>query len=159
VILDVDDAPELLMAYSAKQYRGARVDPMAAIIDSVPPWADTIGLIYGETDGLGVYFDLHLVEETFADPDLTRKRQYRETLEAYLTEDSLSPVPLIRMAERDHDTADRVFRRLLGMPRFSWTKDGETLLRKHKSAWYERPPLPCVTVLGDRLAPYAEAAG
>jgi hypothetical protein len=73
VILDVDGAAGRLMEYSAKTYSGARVDPMASILKSVPPWADTVGLIYDETDGLGVYFDLHLVEEAFADPELTRK--------------------------------------------------------------------------------------
>lgn len=159
VILDVDETAERLAEYSAKQYRGARVDPMASIVDSAPPWAETVGLIYDETDGLGVYFDLRLVEEAFADPELARKRQYRETLKGYLTEDSLSPVPLIRLAERDHDTADRVFRRLLGKPRFSWATDGEALLRKHKPAWYESRPRPRVAVLGDRLVPYAGADG
>jgi hypothetical protein len=159
VILDVDDAAGRLMEYSAKRYSGARVDPMASILESVPPWAHTVGLIYDESDGLSVYFDLHLVEEAFADPELTRKWQYRETLKNYLIEESLSPVPLIRAAERDHDAADRVFRLLLGKPRFSWAKDGEALLRMHKPAWYENPPRPCITVLGDRLVPYAGASG
>lgn len=157
VILDVDEVAQRLAEFSAKRYRGARVDPMASIIDSVPPSADTVGLIYDEADGLGAYFDLQLVEEAFADPELTRKRQYRETLKAYLTEDSLSPVPLIRLAKREHDNADRVFRRLLGKPRFSWAAHGEALLREHKPAWYERQPRPRISVIGDRLAPYAGA--
>jgi hypothetical protein len=144
--------------YGTKRYSGAGVDPMAAIVDSVPPWAETVGLIYDETDGLGVYFDLHLVEQAFANPELTRKKQYRETLKGFLLEDSLSPVPLIRLAERDHRTAHRVFRLLLGKPRFSWAADGEALLRKHKPAWYERPPQPRISVIGDRLAPYAGAS-
>jgi hypothetical protein len=158
VILDLDEAAERLAEYSAKRYSGARVDPMASIVDSAPRWAETVGLIYDETDGLGVYFDLHLVENAFADPELARKRPYRETLKGYL-EDPVSPVPLIRLAERDHDTADRVFRCLLGKPRFSWAEDGETLLRKHKPAWYDSQPLPCITPLGDRLVPYAGAGG
>jgi hypothetical protein len=158
VILAVDDVAERLGEYGAKRYSGAGADPMAAIVDSVPPWAETVGLIYDETDGLGVYFDLRLVEEAFANPELTRKRQYRETLKSYLTEESVSPVPLIRLAERDHDAADRVFRRLLGKPRFSWAADGEALLRKHKPGWYERPPRPSISVIGDRLAPYAGAS-
>jgi hypothetical protein len=32
---------------------------------------------------------------------------------------------------------------------------GEALLRKHKPAWYECPPLPRTVVISDRLAPYA----
>ncbi len=157
VILDVDDAAESLMAYGAKQYSRARADPMASIVESIPPWAETVGLIYDESDGLGVYFDLRLVEEAFADPELVRKRQYRETLKGFLTEEAVSPVPLIRQAERDHNNADRVFRRLLGKPRFSWAADGEALLRKHKPAWYDGPRRPRITVLGDRLVPYAGA--
>jgi hypothetical protein len=154
VILPLDDAAERLAAFSTKRYG---IDPMASVVESAPLWAETIGLIYDETDGLGVYFDLHLVEEAFADPERTRKRLHRETLKGYLTDESLSPVPLIRMAERDHDAADRVFRRLLGKPRFSWSADGEALLRQHKPAWYTGPPRPRVTVLGERLAPYAGA--
>lgn len=53
---------------------------MASVIRSVPPWVETVGLIYDETDGLGVYFDLRQVEEAFADPELTRETPYRETL-------------------------------------------------------------------------------
>ena len=155
VILDVADAAKRLPEFTAKRYPGAKADPMKAIVDSVPPWAETVGLIYDESDGLGVYFDLHLVEEAFADPDLCRTKPYREALKSYLTDDSLSPVPLIRLAERDHHNADRVFRLVTGKPRFSWAKDGEALLRKHKPAWYERPPLPRIAVIGDRLAPYA----
>jgi hypothetical protein len=155
VTLHVDDAAKRLAEFGAKRYSGATVDPMKTIADSVPPWAESVGLIYDGSDGLGVYFDLHLVEEAFAEPELCRKRQYRETLKNYLTEESLSPVPLIRLAERDHHNAGRVFRLLTGKPRFTWVKDGETLLRKHKPAWYEHPPLPRISVIGDRLTPYA----
>lgn len=154
VVLDVDEVEPRLAEFSAKRYPGATVDPMRSIIDSVPLWADTVGLIYDETDGLGVYHDLHLVEQAFADPELARKRQYRETLKGYLTEGGLSPVPLIRLAERDHSAADRLFRRVTGKPRFTWARDGETLLRTHKPDWYERPPLPRLSVVGERLAAY-----
>jgi hypothetical protein len=159
VILTVDEAGQRLEELSAKRHGAARVDPMAGIADSAPPWAETIGLIYDETYGLGVYFDLQLVEEAFGNPELARKRQYRETLRGYLTEEAISPVPLTRLADRDHDNADRVFRRLLGKPRFSWAAHGEALLREHKAAWFEHPPRPCVTVIGDRLVPYVGAAG
>jgi hypothetical protein len=156
VMLPLDDAAARLAGFSAQRYG---IDAMARIVDSAPLRAETVGLIYDETDGLGVYFDLHLVEEAFADPERTRKRLHREALRGYLTDESLSPVPLIRMAERDHAAADRVFRRLLGKPRFSWSSDGEALLRTHKPAWYAGPPQPRVAVLGERLAPYAAAGG
>jgi hypothetical protein len=157
VVLDVGEVAPRLAEFSAKRYPGAAADPMRSITDSIPPWADTVGLIYDETDGLGVYYDLHLVEQAFADPELTRKRQYRETLKDYLTEDGLSPVPLIRLAERDHATADRVFRRLTGKPRFVWSRDGEALLRAHKPEWYDRPSLPRLSVVGERLAAYVSS--
>jgi len=38
-----------------------------------------------------------------------------------------------------------------------WAADGEALLRRHKPAWYEGPPRPRLTVLGDRLVPFAGA--
>ena len=99
--------------------------------------------------------DFVLADDAFENPDLARTQPYRRLLKGYLTDDAVSPVPLIRLAERDHDKADQLFRRLLGTPRFTWSKDGEALLRKHKPAWYERPPLPRTVVISDRLAPYA----
>jgi hypothetical protein len=56
VILDVGEAAKRLAEFSAKWYSHVSLDPMASIADSVPPWAETVGLIYDETDGLGVYF-------------------------------------------------------------------------------------------------------
>jgi hypothetical protein len=56
VILDVGEAAKRLAEFSAKWYSRVSLDPMASIADSVSPWAETVGLIYDETDGLGVYF-------------------------------------------------------------------------------------------------------
>lgn len=72
--------------------------------------AETVGIIYDESAGLGIYLDYALAQGGFADPD-------------------------------PH-----------APPGLSWEHDGERLLRQFKPTWYERPVLPRVSVISDRLA-------
>ena len=116
--------------------------------------AETVGIIYDRREGLGVYVDYALAEAAFADPDLMRRRRYKETVKAYLTDESVDPVPLRRLTDRYPDTASRVIRAALGKPALSWERDGEQLLHRYKQAWLARPDLPRVSVINDRLRPY-----
>lgn len=152
VVLDVADLQHRLQDFAA-----ARSYPdgwIAGILDPLHPDTRSIGLIYDETDGLGVYGDLGMVENAFTDPELVRDRLHRQILKTYLTDPSLSPVPLVRLVERHPGTADRVFRLLTGKPRFRWSDDGDQLLRRHKPDWYRHRPLPRTVVISDRLRPY-----
>jgi hypothetical protein len=117
--------------------------------------AETVAFIYDEDDGLDFLADFGLVEQAFADPDLVRRRRYREQVLSYLHDDSVEPMVLRRLADRDPDKASEVFRRVLKRPRFEWVRDGEKLLRSAKSDYYARPRLPTVTPVGDRLSAYA----
>jgi hypothetical protein len=117
--------------------------------------AETVALIYDEVDGLGFYAEFGLVEAAFADPDLLRRRRYREQVLSYLRDDSVEPMVLRRLAERDPERASVVFRRLLRKPGFDWVRDGEDLLRRHKPAYFERAPRPHVSPVSERLAAYA----
>jgi hypothetical protein len=118
--------------------------------------AETVALIYDETDGLGFYAEFGLVEEAFTNPDLLRRRRWREQTLSYLEDDSVEPMVLSRLADRDPDRASVVFRRLLKRPRFDWNRDGEELLREVKPTYYERPPRPRVSPLSERLAEFAK---
>jgi hypothetical protein len=73
-------------------------------------------------------------------------------LRGYLRDDSVSPLALRRLAQRHPDGVDRVFRALLRKPDFSWSRDGEGLMRREKKALIEREPTPSISVVGDRLA-------
>jgi hypothetical protein len=115
----------------------------------------TVALIYDEEDGLGFYAEFGLVEAAFADPDLVRRRRYREQVLSYLHDDSVEPMVLRRLADRDPDKASVLFRRLLKRPRFDWARDGEELLRAAKAAHFARVPRPRVSPLSERLAAYA----
>jgi hypothetical protein len=112
-------------------------------------------LIYDEEDGLGFYAEFGLVEEAFADPDLVRRRRYRDHVLSYLHDDSVEPMVLRRLAERDPDKASVLFRRLLRRPRFDWARDGEELLRTAKAGYFARVPRPRVSPVSERLAAYA----
>ncbi|GAA0597851.1 hypothetical protein [Actinomadura livida] len=108
--------------------------------------AEDVALIYDEEDGLGFYVDYPVAQRAFADPDLIRRRPYREVISAYLRDEGISPVPIRRLvAEAGPAAADRVFRKLLKRSGFSWERDGEDLLRRYKADWYAEPPLPRVT--------------
>jgi hypothetical protein len=74
---------------------------------------------------------------------------------AYLRDDSVEPMVLRRLAERDPDKASVLFRRLLRRPRFDWARDGEELLRTAKAASFARVPRPRVSPVSERLAAYA----
>ncbi len=65
--------------------------------------SETVALIYDEEDGLGFYAEFGLVEAAFADPDLVRRRRYREHVLSYLHDDSVEPMVLRRLADRDRE--------------------------------------------------------
>jgi hypothetical protein len=117
--------------------------------------AETMALIYDEVDGLGFYAEFGLVEAVFNDPELLRRRRYREQMLSYLRDDSVEPMVLRRLAERDPERASTVFRRLLKKPGFDWARDGEELLRTYKPEYFDRAPRPQVSPVSERLAAYA----
>jgi hypothetical protein len=135
-----------------------RRDPAAPLMELPPDLteAETVAMIYDEVEGLNFYAEFGLVEAAFAEPELLRRRRYREQTLGYLEDDSVAPLVFRRLAERDPARASAVFRRLLRKPRFDWTRDGEALLRTYKPDFFERPPQPRVSPLSERLAAYAE---
>ena len=114
--------------------------------------ADTVALIYDEVEGLHYFRDFGRLEALFDDPAPARDAAGLAQLRAYLHDDSVSPLALRRLAQRYPDGVDRVFRALLRKPGFSWSCDGEELLRRKKKAFLEREPTPSISVVGDRLA-------
>jgi hypothetical protein len=129
---------------------GPLVELSADLVES-----ETVALIHDETDGLGFYAEFGLVEEAFADPELVRRRRWREHVLSYLHDDSVEPMVLRRLAGRDPDRASLLFRRLLKRPRFEWQRDGEDLLREAKPDYYARAPRPRVSPVSERVAAFA----
>lgn len=120
--------------------------------------SETVGVIYDEVDGLNFYAEFGLVEAVFTDPTLLRGRLYRQRLLDYLDDDSVSPLPFRRLADRDPHRASVLFRKLLRRPDFDWSRDGENLLRERKGAYFDRPPRPSISPISERLAPYVTHA-
>ncbi len=116
--------------------------------------SDTVGVIYDEVEGLNFYAEFGLVEAVFADPALLRRRLYRQRLLDYLDDDSVSPLPFRRLADRDPERASVVFQELLRRPGFDWRTDGENLLRERKAEFFDRPPRPSISPISERLARY-----
>ncbi|MFE5824317.1 hypothetical protein ACFQ7B_21505 [Streptomyces erythrochromogenes] len=114
--------------------------------------ADSIGLIYDEAEGLNYYLDFGRLDTLFADPALAGDHTHIAHLRAYLSDDTVSPLPLRRLVQRHPDGADAVFRTLLRKPGFSWTHDGEDLLRSRKKSFFQHETVPSFSVVGERLA-------
>jgi hypothetical protein len=114
--------------------------------------ADSVALIYDEVEGLNYYRDFGRLDALFADPALARDRTDLAQLREYLHDESVSPLAIRRLVQRHPDGADPVFRALLRKPGFSWSRDGEKLLRRHKKPFLDREPAPSIPVIGERLA-------
>jgi hypothetical protein len=114
--------------------------------------ADSVALIYDEVEGLNFYRDFGRLDALFADPALARDRTNLAQLREYLHDESVSPLAIRRLVQRHPDGADHVFRALLRKPGFSWSRDGEKLLHRHKKPFLDREPTPSISVIGERLA-------
>ncbi|MFF2205492.1 hypothetical protein [Streptomyces sp. NPDC058145] len=121
--------------------------------------ADTVAVIFDETEGLCYYADFGHLDALFTDPALVRDRAYLSRLREYLNDDSVAPVVIRRLVQRHPDNADAVFRALLRKPTFAWERDGEELLRRRKAKHFAHERLPSVTPVGARLAELLRTQG
>jgi hypothetical protein len=112
-------------------------------------------VIYDQVDGLNFYADYGMLRDLLADPALAGRGRYQGLLRTYLREESITPLPIRRLAAAHPETVDAVFRKLLRRPGFTWSEHGETLLRRRKPWYYENEPRPGVSVVGDRLSELA----
>ena len=120
--------------------------------------SDSVAVTHDEVDGLGLYAEFGMVEEAFADPSLLRHPDYRRRVRDYLDDPTISPVLFVRMAARDPERTNQVFRKLLGRKHFDWPIGGEKLMRQRKPDYFDQPRLPCFVPLSDKLAAHAASA-
>jgi len=113
-----------------------------------------VAVIYDETEGLGFFGGFGEFEQAFTEPSLLDHPRYRQRVVDYLDDDSVSPLPFRRMADRDPLRASEVLRRVLGRKSFDWQRDGEKLMRQRKRSFFDRAPQPRVLPMSTRLAPY-----
>ena len=120
--------------------------------------SDAVAVTHDEVEGMGLYAEFGSIEQAFADPSLLRHPEYRRRVRDYLDDDTVLPVLFERMAARDPERANQVFRKLLGRKHFDWSIDGEKLMRQRKPDHFDQPRLPRIVPLSDKLAPYAAGA-
>src|SRR4051794_41798241 len=87
--------------------------------------SETVALIYDETDGIGFYAEFGLVAQAFTNPDLLRRRRWREHVLSYLHDDSVELMVLRRLAGRDPEKASIVLRRWVERGRGPGGREGE----------------------------------
>src|SRR5262249_19521217 len=149
LILPPAEAEERLNAFHRHQQKAAlarqpsrRRPPNRPAVDvpafEIPPElaeANTIDMIYDETDELNFYNEYEMLRELFAEPALVADKQYTDVLRGYLRAETIGPLPFRRLAAAYPDTTDAVFRRVLRKPEFTWAEHGEDLMRRRKP-WY-----------------------
>jgi hypothetical protein len=104
--------------------------------------ADTVGIIYDESDGLNFYPEYGMLRDLFGDPALAAGRRYADVLRGYLRAETIAPLPLQRLASAYPDTVDAVFRKILRRRDFTWAEHGEALMRRRKAWYYQHEPRP-----------------
>jgi hypothetical protein len=166
LVLPPAEAEERLNAFyrhrqeaALARHPGRRRPPSITGVDvpafELPPEladADTVGVIYDETDGLNFYNEYGMLRELFADPALASDKRYADVLRGYLRAETIGPLPLRRLAAAHPQTADTVFRKILRQPHFTWPEHGQALLRQRKPWYYEHEPRPDMVVIGARLS-------
>jgi hypothetical protein len=121
--------------------------------------AATIGVVYDQADGMGVYADFQLFLDAFTNPGPKATAAQIKVVRSYLNDEEISPAIFRRMAAEYPEGCDRVFRQLLGRPGFSWRADGQALMRKHKKDQADAVPLPRMIPLNQTLAAHLTAPG
>ena len=114
--------------------------------------APDVALAYDEKEGLMFLANFVLVREAFENPGLAADQAHRQAVLGYLKADSISALPFRRLAGTDTVRASKLFQHLLRKPSFSWERDGEALLRKHKPWCFGAEAQPPVTPLSSELA-------
>ena len=114
----------------------------------------SVALIYEEIEGLGFYGGFDEFERAFTEPAAPDQRRCHRRVRRYLDDDTVSPAPFRRMAERDPTRASEVLQRVLGRKSFDWNRDGEDLMRRRKRLFCASQPLPRTLPISPRLAPY-----
>jgi hypothetical protein len=136
--------------YRRYQSDGAE-SPLQMNAASLPP-VQTMGVIYDEIEGLSYFAEFGMLQQVFEDSALIEQPRYRDVVRHYLNDGSVSPLPFRRLAQAHPDHADQVFAHLLGRRSFTWSRDGEKLLRSTKAAYFAQPATPRFVPLGSRLA-------
>jgi hypothetical protein len=123
--------------------------------DFPPPLVEsgTVAVIYDEVEGLSFFAGFDEIDRAFTNPSLIDQFHYRQRLLDYLDDESISPLPFRRLAERDAERLSEVLRRALRWRSFDWHRDGEKLMRQRKAWFFDRPSLPRILPLGGRLTP------
>jgi hypothetical protein len=143
-------------AQLAEQKRASHANRPLVEIDFPPELvkSGTVAVIYDETEGLAFLGGFGEFERAFTEPALLDQPRIRQRVLDYLDDDSVSPLPFRRMADRDPTRASEVLRRVLGRKSFDWQRDGEKLMRQRKRSFFDRAPLPRILPSSARLAPY-----
>lgn len=137
-------------AAGANRVAGPSPEDLVSFPDEILE-AESLAVVYDEVEGLSYFAEFTAVAKPFTVPADQLSRTVLARLKDFLTDETVPPHLIRRLAAQYPDTVDQVFAALLGKPRFSWTRDGEALLARKKPEFFDREPAPGITVTGTRL--------
>jgi hypothetical protein len=91
---------------------------------------------------LSFYNKYGVLHELLAYPIPASGERYADVLRGHLRAERIGSMSLRRLATAHPQTVDAVSRKILGQPRFAWAEHGEALLRRRKSWYFGRDPVP-----------------
>lgn len=149
VVLPPAEAKETLAEHQrTRASEGAAAEQPGHLLEEMLD-ADNVAIVFDETEGLHFFRDFGHLDDLFADPALTRDRSYLARMQAFLRDVDVPALAIRRLVARHPEHADGVFRALLRKPAFSWERDGENLLARHK--YLDDEPGPTFCLVGERL--------
>ncbi len=156
VILPPAEAKEALAAHQrSRSSEGAASEQPGSLLEEMLD-AEDVAIVFDETEGMHFFRDFGQLDAMFADPALTKDRTYLARMQSFLRDVDVPALAIRRLVARHPEHADGVFRALLRKPAFTWERDGEKLLERHK--YIDDEPGPSFCLVGERLRELLRAA-
>lgn len=114
--------------------------------------AETVGMISDPDEGLSFFKDFGRFLSALHDPELVRTREVREVVFGYLEGEGCVPTIFSLLSRLRPVQLDAMLAVLLERPGFTWSTDGEALLRERNPAFFGTPRYPTKIPMGKELA-------
>lgn len=129
--------------------------------DGLAPWLDepVVAMAHHPVKSVVLLGGFTVVERCYAAPMAALDDAARQHLLDYLDDETVPAWVLHELARRHPDTVDALYQAVLDQPGFSWTRDGDVLLRAHEPASFVDMDVPDLLVLPPLAARAARRIG
>lgn len=111
-----------------------------------------VRLTHHPLKGAVFLIDYDVLEAAHSAPPTDAQEPGATVLRSYLEDSQIPSFVLVALAEAHPGTVDELYKVALGLPDFSWQRDGATLLRKYKPAVIDQDQMPRIAMVPTHLA-------